>query len=98
MNKKKNLMHVLAVAISIAMLSTAFVSLAIVPSTAQHVKAADEVNEKKNYQHYLISAEHPNLGSSVISIAARNDNLNQTKVTELRISLQIGRASCRERV
>jgi hypothetical protein len=87
MNKKKDLMHGLAVAISIAMLSTAFASLAIVPSTAQHINAADEVNEKKNYQHYLISAEDPNLASSVISIAASNDNLNQTKITELRISL-----------
>lgn len=87
MNKQKYLMHVLTVAISIAMLSTAFVSLAIVPSTAQRVKTADEVNEKKNYQHYLISAEHSNLGSSMTSIGASNDNLNQTKITELRISL-----------
>jgi hypothetical protein len=87
MDKMKNAMHVLAIAISIAMLSTAFVSLAIVPSTAQRVKAADDVNEKKDNQHYLISADHPNLGSSVTSIAASNDNLNQTKITELRISL-----------
>ncbi|MDQ5864072.1 MAG: hypothetical protein M3263_04255 [Thermoproteota archaeon] len=87
MDKVKNAMHVLAIAISIAMLSTAFVSLAIVPSTAQRVKAADDVNEKKDNQHYLISADHPNLGSSVTSIAASNDNLNQTKITELRISL-----------
>jgi hypothetical protein len=87
MNLKKNSMHVLIVAISAAILSTAFVNLLIVPSAAQHVKAADEVNEKKNGQYHLISAEHHNLGSNVTSVTASNDNLNQTKITELRISL-----------
>jgi hypothetical protein len=69
------------------MLSTAFVSLSIVPSAAQHVKAVDEVDENKNGQYHLISAEHPNRGSNVTSLTANNDNLNQTKITELRISL-----------
>jgi hypothetical protein len=87
MSKKNNSMHILVVAISAAMLSAAFVSLSIVPSAAQHVKAADEVNEKKNGQYHVISAEHHNPGSNVTSFTAINDNLNQTKITELRISL-----------
>jgi hypothetical protein len=87
MNKKNNSMHILVVAISAAMLSTAFVSLSIVPSAAQHLKAADEVNEKKNGQYHVISSEHPHLDSNVTSLTAINDNLNQSKITELRISL-----------
>src|SRR5215210_9334218 len=87
MSKKNNSMYILVVAISAAMLSTAFVSLSIVPSAAQHVKAADEVNENKNGQYHVISAEHHNTGSNVTSFTATNDNLNQTKITELRISL-----------
>jgi hypothetical protein len=35
---KKNSRHILVVAISVVMLSTAFVSLSIVPSAAQQVK------------------------------------------------------------
>src|ERR671915_130291 len=84
---KKNSRHILVVAISAAMLSTAFASLSIVPSAAQQVKAADEVNEKKNDQYHVISAEHSNPGLNVTSLIANNDNLNQTEVTELRISL-----------
>jgi hypothetical protein len=88
MNKKNNSVHILVVAISAAILSTTFVSLSIVPSAAQHVKAADEVNEKKNNgQYHVISVEHRNLSSNVTSFTASNDNLNQTKITELRISL-----------
>jgi hypothetical protein len=87
MNKKKNSIHILVVAISAAILSTAFVSLSILPSAPQQVKAADEVNEKKNGQYHVISTEHHNLGSNVASVTTSNDNLNQTKITELRISL-----------
>jgi len=88
MNKKNNSLHILVVAISAALLSTVFVSLSIVPSAAQHVKAADEVNEKKNSQHQVISVQHPNSASNVTSfMATNNDNLNQTKINELRISL-----------
>ena len=87
MSKKNNSMHILVVAISAAMLSAAFVSLSIVPSAAQHVKAADEVNEKKNGDYHVISGEHHNPGSHVTSFTSINDNLNQTKITELRISL-----------
>jgi hypothetical protein len=87
MKKIKNSMHILVVAISAAILSTAFVSLSTVPSAALHVEAADEVNEKKNGQYHVISAEHHNLGSNVTSVTANNDNLNETKITELRISL-----------
>lgn len=84
---KKNSRHILVVAVSAAMLSTAFLSLSIVPSAAQQVKAADEVNEKKNGQYHVISAEHSNPGLNVTSLIASNDNLNQTEVTKLRISL-----------
>src|ERR671912_669217 len=87
MKKIKNSMHILVVAISAAILSTAFVSLSTIPSAALHVKAADEVNEKKNGQYHVISAEHHNLGSIVASLTTSNDNLNQTKITKLRISL-----------
>jgi len=87
MNKKNNSMHILVVGISAAILSTAFVSLSIVPSPTQYVKAADEVNEKKNGDHHVISGEHHNPGSHVTSFTSINDNLNQTKITELRISL-----------
>jgi hypothetical protein len=88
MNRKNNSLHILVVAISAAVLSTVFVSLSIVPSAAQHVKAADEVNEKKNSQHHVISVQHPNSASNVTSfMATNNDNLNQTKINELRISL-----------
>jgi hypothetical protein len=87
MNKKDNSIHIIVVAISAAILSTAFVSLPTVSSAAQHVKAADEVNENKNGQYHVISAEHHNTGSNVTSFTATNDNLNQTKITELRISL-----------
>src|SRR5918999_5420722 len=87
MNKKKNSIHILVVAISAAILSTAFVSLSIFPSAAQHVKAADEVNEKNNGQYHVISAEDHNLDSNVTFVTASNDNMNQTEVTELRISL-----------
>src|SRR5215211_1914972 len=87
MSKKNNSMHILVVAISAAMLSAAFVSLSIVPSAAQHVKAADEVNKNMNGRYHVISAEHHNPGSNVTSITASSDNLNQTKITELRISL-----------
>ncbi len=88
MNKKNNSPHILVVAISAAVLSSVFVSLSIVPSAAQHVKAADEVNEKKNSQHHVISVQHPNSASNVTSfMATNNDNLNQTKINELRISL-----------
>jgi hypothetical protein len=88
-NKNKNFSHVFVVAIVAVVASTAFVaSLSPVPSAAQQVKAADEVNEKKNNDYYrTVSAQHDNLSSHISSFAANNDNLNQTKVTELRISL-----------
>jgi hypothetical protein len=87
MNKKKKSMHILVGAISAAMLSTAFSSLSIVPSAAQQVEAADEVNEKKNGQYHAISAEHHSLGSNVTTLTVISDNLNQSKISELRISL-----------
>lgn len=88
-NKTRNSTHVLAVVIVAMVVSTAFVfSLSPIPSIAQQVKAADEVNGKNNNDHYqTVSAQHHSLGSHVASFVANNDNLNQTKITELRISL-----------
>jgi hypothetical protein len=83
----KNSRRILVIAISAALLSTAFVSLSIVPSAAQQVKATDEVNEKNNGQYHVISADHGNPSLNVTSLIESNDNLNQTAVTELRISL-----------
>jgi hypothetical protein len=88
-NKTRDPVHVFVVAVVAAVLSTAFiVNLPTPPSAAQEIKAADEVCGKKNNDHYqTISAQHSNLSSHIASFAADNDNLNQTKVTELRISL-----------
>src|SRR3712207_5652200 len=88
-NKNENFSYVIVVAIVAVVASTAFVaSLSPVPSAAQQVKAVDEVNEKKNNNYYrTVSAQHDNLSSHISSLAANNDNLNQTKVTELRIAL-----------
>lgn len=88
-NKTRNSAHVLAVAIIAMVVSTGFAfSLSPIPSVAQQVKAADEVNGKNNNYHYqTVSAQHRSLGSHIASFVANNSNLNQTKVTELRISL-----------
>jgi hypothetical protein len=88
-NENRNSAHGLVVAIIAVVVSTTFVvSLSTLPSAAQQVKTADEVDEKKNNQHYqAVSAQHDNLASHTASFAESNDNLNQTKITELRISL-----------
>jgi hypothetical protein len=88
-NKTRNSAHVFAVAIVAMVMSTAFVfSLSLIPSVAQQVKAADEVNGRNDNDHYqTASAQHRNLDSHIASFVANNGNLNQTKVTELRISL-----------
>jgi hypothetical protein len=78
------------VAVFIALVaSTAFVvSLSPVASAALQANTADEFNERKNNGHYrTVSIEHQNSGSHVPFTVPNNDNLNQTKVTELRISL-----------
>ena len=82
-------MHVLVVAIVAVVVSTAFVvSLPTIASAAQEIKAANEFSGKKNNDHYQsISTQHGDLSSHIASFAVDNDNLNQTKVTELRISL-----------
>jgi hypothetical protein len=69
--------------------STAFVvSLSPVASAALQASAADEFNERKNNGHYqTVSTEHQNSGSHVPSFIANDADLNQTKVTELRLSL-----------
>ncbi len=87
MNNKENSVQILVVAISAALLSTALVSLPIGPSAAQQIKAADEINERKQGEHHEISTEQSNSGPTAISLMASDDNLNQTKVNELKIAL-----------
>ncbi len=89
-DKTKNSSHAFAVVVVTMVMSTAFVvSLSPIPSVAQQVKAADEYNGKTNSndQYQAVSAQHHNVNSDIASFVASNDNLNQTKVTELRISL-----------
>ncbi|HJY10023.1 MAG TPA: hypothetical protein VJ250_03680, partial [Nitrososphaeraceae archaeon] len=85
---KKSVQSLILAIVAVAVSAAFIVSLSIVPSAAQQVKAAEEVNEKKNNDYYqAVSVQHSNSGSHVSSFAEGNDNLNQTKVTELRISL-----------
>jgi hypothetical protein len=89
-NKITNSVHILVVAIVAGLVSTAFViSLSTVPSAAQQLKAADEFNGKKTNDYYqtVSTQPHNNVNSHIASLVPNNDNLNQTKVTELRISL-----------
>lgn len=90
-NKIRNSVRVLVVAVIAAVMSTAFVvSLPTIPSVAQETKAADEFNAKKTNDYYqaVSTQQHNNVNSHIASLVANNDNnLNQTKVTELRISL-----------
>ena len=88
-NTTKNSTHALVVIIVAVAASTAFVvSLSPVASAALQVNAADEFNERKNNGHYqTISIQHQSSGSHIPSPIANIDDLNQTKVTELRISL-----------
>jgi hypothetical protein len=88
-NKTRNSAHILLVAFVAVMVSTAFAaSLPTIPSAAQEIKAADKFSGKNNNDHYpTVSAQHRNLSTHIDSFAVYNDTLNQTKVTELRISL-----------
>lgn len=80
----KNSTRILVVALAAALLSAAFaVSQTIETSAVQKVQATQETTEEKNEQSQAVS-EHKN--THVPSFAASND-LNQTKVTELRIAL-----------
>ncbi len=87
MNKKKdNSMRLLAIAIGSAVLSTAFVAnLSVIPSEAKGIRGVNQINENGHY--VTVSTEHQNSDSHVASFATRNDDINQTKVTELRIAL-----------
>jgi hypothetical protein len=87
--KKNNSMRFLAIAISSALLSTAFVvSLSVIPTEAQYAKDVRGVNERnENGQYVTVSTEHQNSGSHVATFANRDHDINQTKVTELRIAL-----------
>ncbi len=90
MNQKQNYSaRLLSIAISAAVLSTSFVvSLSVIPTEAEHSKDIRGVIEgKKNGYYIAVSTEHQNSGSHVPSFIANNDDLNQTKLTELRISL-----------
>jgi hypothetical protein len=90
MNKKKNnSIRFLAIAIGSVVLSTAFVvSLSVMPTEAQYAKDIRRVNERsENGQYVTVSTEHQNAGSHIASFATRNDDINQTKTTELRIAL-----------
>ena len=88
-NRIENSARALAVVIVALVASSAFVvSLSPVASAALQANAANEFNERKNDGLYqTVSTEHQNSGSHVPSFIANNDDLNQTKVTELRISL-----------
>ena len=88
-NKIENSAHALVGVIVAVVASTAFVvSLSPTASAALQLNTADEFNERKNNGHYqTVSTEHQNSGSLVASFIANNDDLNQTKITELRISL-----------
>jgi hypothetical protein len=90
MNKKQNdSMRLLAIAIGSVVLSTAFaVSLPIIPTEAEYGNDIRGVNQRnENGKYVTVSTEHQNSGSHVASFATRNDYINQTKVTELRIDL-----------
>lgn len=82
----KNSIRILVVALVAAVLSTAFaVSQTTVTSAIQKVQATGETVEQNDEQSKAVSTEHPN--PHVPSFAASNSNLNQTKITELRIEL-----------
>jgi hypothetical protein len=90
MNKKQNnSMRLLAIAIGSTVLSTAFVvSLSIIPTEAEYAQDIRGVNQRyENGQYVTVSTEHQNSGSHVAPFATRNDDINQTEVTEVRIAL-----------
>jgi hypothetical protein len=90
MNKKQNnLNRLLAIAIGSTVLSTAFVvSLSIIPTEAEYAQDIRGVNQRyENGQYVTVSTEHQNSGSHVAPFATRNDDINQTEVTEVRIAL-----------
>lgn len=81
----KILTRILVVALVAAVLSTAFaVSQTVYTPAVQEVQATQESTKAKNEESQAASTEHSN--THVPSFAASND-LDQTKVTELRIAL-----------
>ena len=87
-NTPRNSMHVLVVVAIAALVSTGFVvSLPTIPSAGKEIKAANEFNGKNNNYYQTVSTQHHNQNSHIASSVVNNDNLNQTKVTDLRISL-----------
>ncbi len=91
MNKKYNdSKRLLTIALSIAILSAAFVaSLPIVPTKAEYATSIGGATERQtNGQYVAVSTEEQATGSHIPPIISNNDdNLNQTKVNELRLSL-----------
>jgi hypothetical protein len=88
-NITKNSEHTLVAIMLAVAASTAFVaSLSPVASAALQVNAVDEFNERKNDGHYqTVSTQPQSSDPHGPSLIANSDDLNQTKVTELRISL-----------
>lgn len=82
-------MRLLAIVIGFAVISTAFVaSLSVIPTEAEYPKDITGVTVgNEGGQFVTVSTEHQNSGSHMASFATRNDDINQTKVTELRIAL-----------
>jgi hypothetical protein len=86
---EKNLSYPLVSILVAVATSTAFVvSLSPLASAALQVSALDEFNERKYNGHYqTVSTQHQSSDPYVPSLIANGDDLNQTKVTELRIAL-----------
>jgi len=90
MNQKQNYSaRVFGSAISIAMLSTAlFVGLPAVFTGAEQTRSVEGIIEReKNSEYVAVSTQHPISGLHGSSVIANNNDLNQTKITELRTSL-----------
>lgn len=61
---KKSVQSLILAIVAVAISAAFIVSLSIVPSAAQQVKAAEEVNEKKNNDYFqAVSIQHSNSGS-----------------------------------
>jgi hypothetical protein len=87
--KQNNSMRLLTIAVSAAIISTALVvNLSVIPTEAEYAQDIRVINERsENGQYVTASTEHLNSGSHVASLATGNHDINQTKVTELRIGL-----------
>jgi hypothetical protein len=91
MNKKDiDLKRLMTIAISTAILVAAFVvSLPTIPTQAEYATSVEGATERQGNGEYIaFSTEQQVPGSHIPpSITNNDDNLNQTKVNELRLSL-----------